>query len=148
MKKGFMLFMVLIFCVAGVMPVWATDGSITGVWSMPVLKGKDKGKERLQVEIFEKDGAFYGKIVKLSSGMPPDAVCKACKNERKDKPLMGMLVLWEMKKESGRYVDGKVFDVDEGKDYKCSMALVTPEKLKVTACLLFLCDSHYWTKVK
>ncbi|MCK7509031.1 MAG: DUF2147 domain-containing protein [Desulfobacterales bacterium] len=45
---------------------------------------------------------------------------------RKDKPLMGLLVLWDLKKEAGRYVEGKVYDVDEGKEYKCSYGAGVP----------------------
>ena len=126
----------------------AAESSIVGVWSLPILKGKDKGKERSNVEIFEKDGVYYGKIVKLTTA-PADAICTKCKKDRKDKPLMGMLVLWDLKKEAGRYVEGKVYDVDEGKDYKCSATVVSQDKLKITACLLLgICESHYWTRVK
>lgn len=125
----------------------AADQSIVGVWSLPILKGKDTGKERSQVEIFEKDGVYYGKIVKLTT-VPANALCTKCKKDKKDKPLMGMLVLWGLKKEAGRYVDGNILDVDEGKDYKCSMALASSDKLKVTASLLFISESHYWTRVK
>lgn len=125
----------------------AADPSIIGVWSVPILKGKDKGKERSNVEIFQKDGVYYGKIVKLSTA-PANALCTTCKDDRKDKPLMGMLLLWNLQKEGSRYVDGKVYDAEDGKEYKCSLSLATPDKLKVTACLLFLCESHYWTRVK
>lgn len=125
----------------------AADQSIVGVWSLPILKGKDTGKERSQVEIFEKDGIYYGKIVKLTT-VPANALCKNCKKDRKDKPLMGMLVLWGLKKEAGQYVDGNILDVDEGKDYRCRIALASSDKLKVTASLLFISESHYWTRVK
>lgn len=149
MKKGLILLMVVVFCMAFAATGWAADASITGVWSMPILKGKDKGKERLQVEIFEKSGAYYGKIVKLAPGVPADALCTKCKKDRKDKPLMGMLVLWDLKKEAGRYVEGAVYDVDEGKDYRCTATVVSQDKLKITACILSLiCESHYWTRVK
>jgi len=149
MKKRLILLTAIIFCMAFEAAGWAADSSITGVWSMPILKGKDKGKERLQVEIFEKGGAYYGKIVKLAPGVPADALCTKCKKDRKDKPLMGMLVLWELKNEAGRYVDGTVYDVDEGKDYKCTATVAAQDKLKITACILSLiCESHYWTRVK
>jgi uncharacterized protein (DUF2147 family) len=123
------------------------EQSIVGVWSVPVLQGKDSGKERYQVEIFDKDGVFYGKIVKLSN-RPSDALCAECKGDKKGKPLMGMIVLWNLKKEAGRYVDGKILDADLGKEYDCSLVLVKPELLKVTASLLFIKESHYWTRVK
>lgn len=148
MKKCIILVAILLFCAAFALPGLAADSSITGVWSMPALKGKDKGKERLQVEISEKDGVYSGKIVKLSGGKPANALCATCKKERRGKPLMGMQVLWNLKKEAGRYVDGMVYDVDEGAEYKCSATLASPDQLKITACILFLCESHYWTKVK
>lgn len=147
MKKITMVLMALLL-VASFLPAgYAADPSIDGVWSVPILKGKDKGKERSQVEIFEKDGIYYGKIVKLTS-LPENALCTKCKKERKDKPLMGMLMLWNLKKEAGRYVEGKIYDVEAGKEYKCSIAQITPDRLKITASLLFLSESHYWTRVK
>lgn len=147
MKKILIVFLALLL-VASFLPAGhAADPSIAGVWSLPVLKGKDKGKERFQVEIFEKDGVYYGKIVKLTL-LPENALCTKCKKERKDKPLMGMLMLWNLKKEAGRYVEGKIYDVDAGKEYKCSITQITPDKLQVTASLLFLSESHYWTRVK
>lgn len=147
MKKILIAFLALLL-VASFLPAGhAADPSIAGVWSLPVLKGKDKGKERFQVEIFEKDGVYYGKIVKLTL-LPENALCTKCKKERKDKPLMGMLMLWNLKKEAGRYVEGKIYDVEEGKEYKCSITQITPDKLQVTASLLFLSESHYWTRVK
>ncbi len=147
MKKVFVFVMaaVMLFMFSGLSK--AAEPSLAGVWSMPVVKGKDKGKERFQVEIFEKDGIYYGKIVKLSM-LPANAVCKKCKKERQDKPLMGMLMLINLKKEAGRYVGGKIYDVDEGKEYKCNMTLISPDKLQVTACVMFICNSHYWTRVK
>jgi uncharacterized protein (DUF2147 family) len=148
MKKIIIISIAVIFCMAFSTAGFAADPSITGIWSLPFLKGKDKGKERSQVEIFEKNGVFYGKIVKLRPGVPADAICTKCTKERQDKPLLGMLVLWDLKKEAGRYAEGKIYDVEEGKEYKCTMTLMSPERLKVTACLLFLCESHYWTKVK
>lgn len=147
MKKTlvFMTAVFMLLAFSGGSP--AADPSINGVWSLPILKGKDKGKERSQVEIFEKDGVYFGKIVKLST-VPADALCTKCTKDRKDKPLMGMLILWDLKREAGRYAEGKIYDVEEGKEYKCSMTLMSPDKLKVTASLLFLSESHYWTRVK
>ncbi|MRR17724.1 MAG: DUF2147 domain-containing protein [Deltaproteobacteria bacterium] len=147
MKKMFVFAVAAFILVAlsGAAP--AADQSIVGVWSLPILKGKDKGKERSQIEIFEKNGVYYGKIVKLTT-VPANAVCTKCKKDRKDKPLMGMLILWDLKPEAGRYADGKIYEVEEGTEYKCSIAQASPDKLKITACLLFLCESHYWTRVK
>lgn len=146
MKKMF-VFVVALFMVFAFSGLLQAADSIVGVWSVPILRGKDKGKERSNVEIFEKDGVYYGKIVKLTT-VPANTLCTKCKKERKDKPLMGMLILWDLKKEAGRYVEGKIYDVEEGKEYRCSLAQITPDRLKVTASLLFLSESHYWTRVR
>jgi uncharacterized protein (DUF2147 family) len=147
MKKAFvfMIAVLTLFAFAGLSR--AADPSIVGVWSLPILKGKDKGKERLNVEIFEKGEVYYGKIVKLTT-VPANTLCTTCKKDRKDKPLMGMSILWDLKKEAGRYVEGKIYEVEEGSEYKCTFTQISPDKLKVTACLMFLCESHYWTRVK
>ncbi|KAF0155143.1 MAG: hypothetical protein FD159_2314 [Syntrophaceae bacterium] len=147
MKKAILFLMTFIFVITFSFTGYAADKSIIGVWSLPILKGKDKGKERSNVEIFEKDGIYYGKIVKLTT-VPENTLCTTCKKDRKDKPLMGMLILWGLKKEAGRYVDGRIYEVEEGSEYKCSLVQITPDKLQVTACLMFLCESHYWTRVK
>ncbi len=147
MKKIFVFMLAALMLLAFSGGSQAADPSIVGVWSLPILKGKDKGKERSQVEISEKDGVYSGRIVKLTT-VPANTLCTKCKKDRKDKPLMGMLIIWNLKKEAGRYVEGKIYEVEEGTEYKCSLAQISPDKLKVTACLFFLCESHYWTRVK
>jgi uncharacterized protein (DUF2147 family) len=147
MKKTILLLMAVMLVMTLSLTSYAADPSIIGIWSMPILKGKDKGKERFNVEIFQKDGIYYGKIVKLSTG-PANALCRTCKDDKKDKPLLGMLLLRNLKKEGSQYVEGKIYEVEEGKEYKCSMLLAGPDRLKVTACVLFLCESHYWTRAK
>jgi len=146
MKKAMsaLIVSVLIFAFGGLCA--AADEAIVGVWFLPVLKGKDKGKERSQVEIYEQNGSYFGKIVKLTTA-PADTVCVKCKGDKKDQPLMGMVILRDLTREPGQYT-GKVLEVEEGKEYKCTIIPVSKEKLKLTACVMFICESHYWTRVK
>ena len=125
----------------------AAEPSIVGVWSVPGIKGAEKNKEKWQVEIYEKDGAIEGKYVKLST-MPQDAVCKTCKKEREGQPLLGMVILYDTKRQAKNVYKGKVYDVDNGKSYSCTISLRKPDILEVEACILFICSSHYWTRVK
>ena len=113
MKKAMsaLIVSVLIFAFGGLCA--AADEAIVGVWSLPVLKGKDKGKERSQVEIYEQNGSYFGKIVKLTT-TPADTVCVKCKGDKKDQPLMGMVILRDLTREPGQYT-GKVLEVEEGK---------------------------------
>ena len=58
MKKGFafVVAIFMLFAFSGVLT--AAEPSMLGVWSMPILKGQDRGKERAQVEVFEKNGVY------------------------------------------------------------------------------------------
>ena len=146
MKKtlSFLIISILLFAFGGLCA--AADEAIVGVWSLPILKGNDKGKERSHVESYAQGGAYFGKIVKLTT-VPPDTVCVKCKRDKKDKPLLGMVILRDLTKEPGQYA-GKILEVEEGKEYKCTIRPVSKDKLKLTACLMFICESHYWTRVE
>jgi len=48
------------------------------------------------VEIFEKNGLYYGKIVKLLLD-PADSLCTNCKGDLKNKPVLGMVILKGLK---------------------------------------------------
>jgi uncharacterized protein (DUF2147 family) len=147
MKKKILFLTAMVVCMAFSASCWAAEPSIVGVWSVPIVKGKDKGKERSQMEIFEKDGVFYGKIVKLSI-VPTDTLCTTCKKDKKDKPLMGMLILRDLKKDGDRYVGGKILEAGNGEEYDCSIVLLSHDKMKMTAGWLFLTENHYLARVK
>lgn len=72
------MFVCLVFSASG----WAAASTIVGIWSVPIEAGKDKGKERSHIEIFEKNGLYYGKNVKLNNA-PANLLCRKCKSEKK-----------------------------------------------------------------
>ena len=63
--------------------------SIVGKWK---TIDDNTGKERSVVEIYEKDGRFFGKIIQLfrEPGEDPDPVCDECKGAKKNKKIIGM----------------------------------------------------------
>jgi len=122
--------------------------TIVGVWSVIGTEGADKGKERAQIEIYEKNGVYEGKYVKLPLNTPGEK-CNACTGDKKDQPLMGMVMIYGMKKTGdNKYADGKIYKTEAGKEYKCKLSLVDPNKLKVQGCIAFLCESQYWNRIK
>jgi uncharacterized protein (DUF2147 family) len=51
-------------------------------------------KEKSLIRISEAGGVLTGKLEKLlDPATPPDAVCKECTDERKDKPIVGMTLI-------------------------------------------------------
>jgi uncharacterized protein (DUF2147 family) len=104
-----------------------TQSPILGTWKTIDDEGPNKGKASSYIEIFEKNGVYSGKITKLLID-PPDKVCDKCKGDLKKKPLIGMIILKDMKKtgnvdkEAGpEYAGGTILDPDSGDIYKCKI---------------------------
>jgi len=107
----------LFFC--GV--TFAADGaSPVGVWK--TIDDKT-GKVKSVVHISENGGELQGKVEKVFS--PPadseNPVCDKCEGERKDKPVIGMTIMWGLKKDGDEYKGGHILDPAEGKTYKCKI---------------------------
>jgi uncharacterized protein (DUF2147 family) len=86
----------------------------------------DKTKlERSIITITEENGELKGVVEKLfdQPGDDPAHLCKECKGERKDKPILGMTILWGLKKDGDTWAGGEIFDPKNGKTYRCKMTL-------------------------
>ena len=86
----------------------------------------ESGEERSLVEIFEKNGKVYGKVVKLlRPGSNPDPVCEECddSDDRFNKKIIGMEILRDMEKSGEEYSGGNILDPDNGRVYRCRIWL-------------------------
>ena len=85
-------------------------------------------KEKSVVRIVDNGGVYSGRIEKLlESTMAPDAVCKECTDDRKDKPVVGLLIVRNMKQsadDKSVFEGGDILDPANGKVYKAKMKLV------------------------
>ncbi|GGG56699.1 DUF2147 domain-containing protein [Epilithonimonas arachidiradicis] len=97
------------------------------VLSFAQIEGKWKtiddetGKAKSIVEIWKKsDGKYYGKISQLLI-KPENANCVACKDDRKNKPLVGMEIIRGLKKDGDEFTGGTITDPKNGKSYKCTI---------------------------
>lgn len=83
----------------------------------------DDGKTaKSVVRIYEKDGKLYGKIVELLKS-DPDSKCTECSGARKDKPIVGMVIMWDLDKDDDEWSGGRILDPENGEDYSCVIAL-------------------------
>jgi uncharacterized protein (DUF2147 family) len=77
------------------------------------------------VDIFEKDGKYYGKIIKLfrKPDEDPDPICTECDPEdsRFNKKVIGMEILKDMKKTGSEFSEGTILDPKNGKIYNCKI---------------------------
>jgi uncharacterized protein (DUF2147 family) len=79
------------------------------------------------VEIFERDGLVFGKIIKLyrKPGENPDPTCDECAEDdpRYKKKVIGMEVMKDMIKVGEEYSEGTVLDPSNGRIYSCKIWL-------------------------
>ncbi len=135
-----LLFLILICSLSS----YAQSYSPVGTW---VTIDDETGKEKSHVEVFEKDGKLFGKIVRLLL-KPQNAVCEVCDGDRKNKSLVGMIIISNMKKKGDKWEGGKIYKADAGKEYNGFLKMSGPDKLIVTGKVLFITKSQIWKRFK
>ena len=93
----------------------------------------DDGKtEKSLVRINESGGVLTGRIEKLlDPTSKPDAVCDKCTDERKGKPIVGLTILRNLKRnadDSEWWDGGDVTDPNNGKVYKARVRTIEDGK--------------------
>lgn len=90
------------------------------------------GEAKSHIEIYEDGGKLYGKIVKLLR-RGPETVCEKCPGAKKDKKLVGMVIIEDLKSKDEYWKDGSILDPESGKEYGCSIWFEdgTSDELKV-----------------
>ncbi|WP_068596223.1 DUF2147 domain-containing protein [Vaginella massiliensis] len=102
--------------------------SPVGVWK---TIDDETGKAKSHVEIFEKNGKLYGKVIKILTVGKENAKCTDCKGDLKNKPIVGMQILNNLKKDGNEWSGGTILDPNSGKEYKAKMSLNSKDKNKL-----------------
>ena len=93
-------------------------------------------KALIQIEE-NSDHTLSGRIIKLFSqtNQPPAVLCTHCEGEKKNQPLIGMVILEHLKqsKENEKaWINGQILDPKNGKNYHCNVQLLeNGQKLQV-----------------
>jgi uncharacterized protein (DUF2147 family) len=96
----------------------ADEPTPAGLWKTVDDK---TGKARGIIRIYELNGEIFGRIER--SVDPKDAVekCDKCSDERKDQPVIGLVILRKMKRIGGEYAGGDILDPETGIVYRCKL---------------------------
>jgi uncharacterized protein (DUF2147 family) len=82
----------------------------------------DDGKtEKSLVRITNTGGVYSGKVEHITDPAKAKEVCSKCDDERKDKPIVGMTIIWEVKQDAedpGLWDGGQILDPAAGRTYK------------------------------
>jgi hypothetical protein len=114
----------LLMLVAAANSTVAADPLVTGLWQ----KIDEPTSKSVGWFLFtESEGVYQGMIAKLflRPGDPPNQTCTACKDDRKDQPLLGIPLIRNMKANgNGLYYEGgNILDPRDGNIYNAMMTL-------------------------
>ncbi len=125
----------------------SAQSSIIGKWK---TIDDETGKPKSVVEIYEKSGKIYGKIIEIVEAENRNRVCDKCTGADKNAPILGMVIVRGLSKDGNEYSGGKIIDPKNGKTYKCLLSLESKDKLKVRGYIGFsiIGRSQYWVRVK
>lgn len=96
--------------------------SIVGQWK---TIDDETNEAKSIVEIFERNGKIYGKIIKLfrHPDEDQDPVCIECPTEDKryNKKVLGMEIIEHMEADDTEFSGGTILDPKNGKIYRCRL---------------------------
>jgi uncharacterized protein (DUF2147 family) len=110
-------------------------------------------KPRSIIAIYEEDGRLFGRIEKLilEPKEPQNPLCDKCDGALKNKPILGMVILRNLKRDGDNWSGGTVLDPANGKTYKCKIAVEEDGKrLKVRGYVGFslLGRNQHWLRTE
>jgi uncharacterized protein (DUF2147 family) len=105
------------------------------------------------VRIVETNGVYSGKVEKLlDPDSPKDATCKDCSDDRKDKPVVGMTILRNVKANADDktvFEGGDILDPNNGKVYRVRLRPFDDgKKLEVRGYLGPFYRNQTWLRVE
>ena len=125
----------------------ALAADATGRWK---TIDDETGKVKSIVEIYKTtNGTLAGKVDEiLQSDHGPNPVCDKCSGSNKDKPIKGMVILWNLKQDDAtHWSGGTVLDPAKGKTYKSKIELhADGKKLDMSGCIAFFCRAQTWVR--
>lgn len=121
---------------------------VTGTWE---AVDDNDGKVSSHIEIALKEDKISGVVTEIYK-RDRDAVCIYCDGNRKDQPVLGMEIIWDMKKDGDTWKGGKILDPENGKTYKCKIKISedNPDVLEVRGFIgiSLIGRTQYWRRKK
>lgn len=141
--KNNLLYIVLIFFS---IQFYGQNQTVIGKWKTI----DENGKPKSIVEIYEKAGKIYGKVIEILELENKNKICSKCSGDDKNKAVLGLIVIKGLSKDGLEYKDGEILDPKNGKLYQCFINLEGNDKLKVRGYIgfSFIGRTQYWFRVK
>lgn len=108
----------------------------------------ETGEKKSVIEIYKEGDQLYGKIIKIYDKAKTNAKCTACNGDKKDKPIVGMVIMENLEKDDDEWDDGEILDPNNGKVYDCKIWLESNDVLKVRGYVGFFYRTQTWKRLK
>src|SRR5262245_22104130 len=119
-KNHYLRKLFLLMCLTLIGPALLAMDSPVGKWK---TMDDQTGQPKSIIQISENGGKLSGKVLELINPEEPNPKCDKCPGDSKGKPVIGLTILWDMKKAGEEWSGGKIMDPQNGKVYKCTMRL-------------------------
>ncbi len=109
----------------------------------------ETGEAKSHIQIFEKDGKQFGKITKVMRSSL-NHLCDQCEGERKNQPVLGMVIIEDMALKKGYWQGGRVLVPREGKWYRLNYWLKPgdSDRLVVRGYMGLFYRTQEWQRVR
>ena len=104
---------------------------------------------KAEVELYRCGDAVCGRVSKVLK-YPKDGARTDIHNadaSLRNRPLLGLPVLSGFRDDDGR-LQGHAYDPKSGRSYRATLSETGGNRLVVKACVLFICKSQEWTRVR
>ena len=91
-----------------------------GVWT---TIDDSTGKPRGVVRIYQQNGKLFGRLEQSFNAGAESRRCTKCTDERKDNPVIGLVIIRNMSLDDDEYTGGDILDPDNGSVYRCKFKL-------------------------
>jgi uncharacterized protein (DUF2147 family) len=125
-------------------PAFAQNSAV-GLW-----KNAEPNKVTM-IRTYEEGGQLQGKVEKVlkNDAEDKDAKCAKCKDENKDKPMAGLRLIWDMRKDGDKWTGGKLLDPESGRVVNCKLETADGgKKLMVKGSVAIISKTQTWTRVE
>jgi len=138
--------LIVVFALSVIASLGLQAQTVTGKWK---TIDDETGKPKSIVEITENNGKIYGKVIEILTDKK-DAKCDKCPGADKGKPIKGLTIIKNIKKDGSEYSGGTITDPGSGKEYKCALKLDGADKLNVRGYvgIQALGRTQTWIRVK
>lgn len=136
---------VLLICLLIVQVSWSQ--TVFGKWR--TIDDRN-GITKAIVEVYEENGLLQARVLKVVEKGKENALCVKCKGELKDKPVNGMQIMFNFKKNNkGEYRGNKLFDPEQAMTFRGRVWLdpKNTNRLKVRGYLAFLYRTQTWHRL-